>query len=64
MFSHHPAKFGDIRHRSSGDIMFLMVEEQDFTCLLKSAITLLYWKHMAYYALSHESFSLSIEIFS
>ena len=63
MFSHHPAKFGDIRHRSSGD-MFLMVEEQDFTCLLKSAITVLSWKHMAYYALSHEIFSLSSEIFS
>ena len=30
MESHHPAKFGDHRHCGSGDIMFLVVEEQYF----------------------------------
>ena len=29
MVSHHPAKFGDHRHCSSGDIMFLVAEEEN-----------------------------------
>ena len=28
MVNHHPGKFGDHRHCGSGDIMFLVVEEQ------------------------------------
>ena len=32
MFSRHPAKFGDHRDCDSGDIMFLVAEEQDLTC--------------------------------
>ena len=31
MVSHHPAKFTDDRHYGSGDLMFLVVEKQDFT---------------------------------
>ena len=31
--SHHPVKFGGHRHCGSGDMMFLVVNEQDFTCL-------------------------------
>ena len=38
MVNHHPAKFGGHRDFGSGD-MFLVVEEQDSTCLLTSAIT-------------------------
>ena len=33
MVSHHPAKFDGHRHCGSGDLMFLVVEEQDSTCL-------------------------------
>ena len=40
MVRHHPVKFGGHRHCGSGDIMFLVVEEQDSTCLLKSTITI------------------------
>ena len=29
MVSHHPAKFGGHSHCGSGDIMFLVAEEQD-----------------------------------
>ena len=29
MVSHHPAKFGGHRHYGSGNIVFLVVEEQD-----------------------------------
>ena len=29
MISNHPAKFGDHSHCGSGDIMFLVAEEQD-----------------------------------
>ena len=36
--SHQLAKFGGHRHCGSGN-MFLVVEEQDSTCSLKSAIT-------------------------
>ena len=32
MVSQHTAKFGSHRHCSSGDIVFLVVEEQDSTC--------------------------------
>ena len=32
MVSHHPAKFGGHRHYGSGDMMFVVVEEQD-SCL-------------------------------
>ena len=32
MVGHHPAKFGDYRYSSSGDMMHLVVEGQDFTC--------------------------------
>ena len=35
MVSHHAAKFGSHKHCGSGDIIFLVVEEQD---LLKSGI--------------------------
>ena len=29
MVGHHPNKYGDHRHRGSGDMMFLVVESQD-----------------------------------
>ena len=32
MVSHHVAKFGDHRHRGSGDIMFLIAEEENSRC--------------------------------
>ena len=32
MVSHHHATFGGHRHCGSGDIMFVVVEEQDSTC--------------------------------
>ena len=32
MVSHHPAKFGDHRHCGSGDIMFLVAEEENSRC--------------------------------
>ena len=32
MVSHHPAKFGGPRRCGSGDLIFLVVEEQDSTC--------------------------------
>ena len=35
MISHHPVKIGGHRHCGSGDITFLVVEEQDSTCSLK-----------------------------
>ena len=38
MVSHNSAKFGARRHSVNGDIAFLLVEEQDSTCSLKSAI--------------------------
>ena len=31
MVNHHPSKFGGHKHCDSGDKMFLVVEEQDFT---------------------------------
>ena len=41
MVSHHPAKYGGPRHCSSGDLMFLVVEEQDSTyCRLNSPFCL------------------------
>ena len=33
--SHHPAKFRDHRHCGGVDIIYLVVKEQDSTCLLK-----------------------------
>ena len=32
MVSHHPAKFGDHRHCGSGDITFLLAEEESSRC--------------------------------
>ena len=32
MVSHHPAKFGDHGHCGSGDIMFLVAEEENSRC--------------------------------
>ena len=32
MVSHHPEKFGDHRHYGSGDIMFLVAEEENSRC--------------------------------
>ena len=32
MVNHHPAKFGTHRHCGSGDIILLVVEEQDSAC--------------------------------
>ena len=32
IISHHSAKFGDHKQCGSGDKMFLVVGEQDFTC--------------------------------
>ena len=32
MVSHHPEKFGDHRHCGSGDIMFLVTEEENSRC--------------------------------
>ena len=34
-----PARFGDIKHCDSGDIMYLVAEEHKLTCSLKSIIT-------------------------
>ena len=34
-----PARFGDIKHCDSGDIMYLVAKEQELTCSLKSIIT-------------------------
>ena len=34
MVSHHPAKFGDHRHCGSGDIIFLVAEEENSRCSL------------------------------
>ena len=35
MVRYHPTKFVGHRHCASGDKMFLVVEKQDFKCLLK-----------------------------
>ena len=40
--SHHPVKFSGYTHFGSKDIIFLVVGEQDFTCLLKSTIIVIY----------------------
>ena len=32
MVTHHPAKFSDQRHCGSGDIMFLVAEEENSRC--------------------------------
>ena len=32
MVSHHPAKFGDDRNCGSGDLMFLVVQEENSRC--------------------------------
>ena len=39
IISHHSAKFGGHIKCSGGDIAFLMTEEQDYKCSLKSVIT-------------------------
>ena len=39
MVSRHSAKFGYHRLYDSGDVIVLVVEEQDFTCSLTYAIT-------------------------
>ena len=39
MESHHPAKFGDHRRCGSGDIMFLVAEEQNSNAVTLIAIT-------------------------
>ena len=40
MVIHQTTKFGGHKHCGSGDIMLLIVEEQDSTFSLKSAITI------------------------
>ena len=35
MVSHHPVKFGGYRPSVSKDIIILVIEGQNFTCLLK-----------------------------
>ena len=39
MVGHQPAKFGGHRQYGCRGITFLIVEEQDSTCSIKSAIT-------------------------
>ena len=39
IISHHPAKFGGHMKCGSGDIAFLMTEEQDYKYSLKSVIS-------------------------
>ena len=47
MLSYQLATFGGHRRCDSGNMMYLVVEGQDPTCLLKSAITVyLCLKHM------------------
>ena len=48
--SHHSAKFGVHKHCGSGDMMFVVVGGQDFTC----PHYCLSLKHMACYAHAHE----------
>ena len=38
MVSHHPSKFGGQRYRGSGDISFLVAEEQDSTSCLNLSL--------------------------
>ena len=54
--SHHPAHFGDDKRCNSGDITFLVVQEQDSTCALKSAILMFYFCRTRYVMLSHTIF--------
>lgn len=54
--SHHPAHFGDDKRCNSGDITFLVVQEQDSTCALKSAILIFYFCRTRYVMLSHTIF--------
>ena len=42
MVSHHPAKSGGHRQCDKGDIMFLVVEKQDFTCSCLSHPIIIY----------------------
>ena len=51
--SYHPAKFGGHRHCGSGDITFLVVDKQDFTCFLEPHYCLSL-KHIACPLLTHE----------
>ena len=53
MVSHHPAKFSGHRHYGSGNIVFLVVEEQDPNpCFNHHQCLSL--KHMTRHALIHE----------
>ena len=52
MVVHHLAKFGFQGHCGSGNIIFLVIERQSFTCSLTSAIAIFY-NHMACYAHTH-----------
>ena len=42
-FKSPPCQVDHHRHCDSGDARFLVVEEQDSTCSLKSAITIYFW---------------------
>ena len=44
--SQHSVKFGDHRHCGNGGIMFLVVGEQDFTCLFNFTSTIFFLKYM------------------
>ena len=57
LVSHYPAKFDRHSHCDSRDIMFLVVEEQDATYSLKSAITVYLW------STRHIMLSPTMEIF-
>ena len=54
MVNHHPAKFGAHGHCGSGDITFLMIEEQDSTCsCLKRPIVFISKAHANKYDIGH-----------
>ena len=65
MVSNHPAKFGNHRHCGSGDIMFLVAEEQNSRCsrfnppLLFNPLYCLFlknlvWKHTAHHIINSD----------
>ena len=59
MVSHHPSKFGGQRYRGSGDISFLVVEEQDST----SCLNLYYYlplQHMTWHALTRKFHNIDV----
>ena len=45
MMSHHFAKFGDRRRCGNGDTTFLVVEEENSKCWLKSSLLLISKAH-------------------